>query len=155
MGSGSDERVDRASRTLLKLAIMFVRRILVISLLLAVLPVWAGAKRSVQSSKAAKMMDTEAWKRAGRIRMPEKFCAPKSYFRNCYEIPVKDCKRAALAGIEKCYTLSKLPAKMDASTTAVFEGYKVGRCVAEHFHSSQKTKFRSSEAKCQSTKAWL
>jgi hypothetical protein len=87
--------------------------------------------------------------------LPTSFCESSTYFRKCFQLEEKDCKKKSALYVKSCVTEmeKELPTSFAAVADGKKWGEKLGECAGTKFEMEQKEKKISSQD-CSDPKKW-
>jgi hypothetical protein len=95
------------------------------------------------------------WLSAMETALPEAFCNPSQYFRQCFSVSARECEEVAASTTRICLSQNKakIPDVLNQPKDGTHWGSIVGRCAGIAYELSLKKK-RISNAKCNDASNW-
>ncbi|MEI7968693.1 MAG: hypothetical protein WCJ69_06875 [Betaproteobacteria bacterium] len=106
------------------------------------------------SVRAADVDRTE-WMRGMEAALPEFFCQPRQYFRQCFRVSDADCRKLAASTARTCLERYRpdLPPRLAQPADGIRWGNAVGSCAGTAYEKALSSR-RVSSAKCNDPAQW-
>lgn len=103
----------------------------------------------VSNGFASSPMPASEWRARMLNELSDEFCAPESFFTNCYSVSAETCQKVTRYEFSSCLSGLRMPAQVDTLTQGVRISAKLGRCVGDRLEA----KFKSAKSKQESCKS--
>jgi len=100
-------------------------------------------------------VDRAEWMRGMEAALPEFFCQPRQYFRQCFRVSEGDCRKLAASTARTCLERYRpdLPSRLAQPADGIRWGNAVGSCAGTAYERALASR-RISSAKCNDPSQW-
>ncbi|MCD8523360.1 MAG: hypothetical protein LRY66_03735 [Saccharospirillaceae bacterium] len=100
--------------------------------------------------------DRDVWINAMTTALPNAFCQPQQFFRQCFDISEALCMETATQTTRQCLQQfsAQFPQVFQQPADGAYWGTKVGECAGEAYQSTLSKAFKNT-AKCNDVNQWL
>jgi hypothetical protein len=92
------------------------------------------------------------WKREMENQIPQAFCEPTQYFRQCFDVDEATCRSTVTELVRTCFAKIQLPESMGTGDGESY-GRKLGECAGGGYDDKLSSK-RNNNPKCLDPKNW-
>lgn len=111
---------------------------------------------ALSSFSSAFEVGRDEWTNAMTTALPNAFCQPQQFFRQCFDISEAQCMETATQTTRQCLQQfsAQFPQVFKQPDDGTYWGSKVGECAGEAYQTTLSKEFKNT-AKCNDVNQWM